>query len=110
MSTTTLPTRHPAKDQPLGNRPFPRTALPEPETTASRRLTQTVAVAALLVTVAYLAWRTLYTLNLGEWWISVPLLVLEVHAAFGLLLFTVNLFDCSAGFACGAQMLWMRAG
>ena len=96
MSTTTLPTRHPAKDQPLGNRPFPRTALPEPETTASRRLTQTVAVAALLVTVAYLAWRTLYTLNLGEWWISVPLLVLEVHAAFGLLLFTVNLWDLDA--------------
>ncbi len=96
MSLSTLPVAHPAKEQPLGNRPFPRTAVPDPETTAGRRLTQTVAVAALLVTVGYLAWRTVATLNLGEWWISIPLLLLEVHAAFGLLLFTINLWDLDA--------------
>ena len=96
MSISALRPRHPAREQPLGNRPFPRTSLPEPEARGSRRLTQTVAVVALLVTLGYLAWRTLFTLNLGEWWISIPLLVLEVHAAFSLALFTINLWDVDA--------------
>ena len=96
MSISALRPRHPAREQPLGNRPFPRTSLPEPEARGSRQLTQTVAVVALLVTLGYLAWRTLFTLNLGEWWISIPLLVLEVHAAFSLALFTINLWDVDA--------------
>jgi len=80
----------------LGNRPFPRAALPEPETLRRRRVTQTLAVAALLITLAYLIWRTLYTVNLDDWWISLPLLLLEAHAALGLLLFTLNLWNVDA--------------
>lgn len=80
----------------MGNRPFPRAALPEPETLRRRRVTQTVAVAALLMTLAYLIWRTLYTVNLDDWWISLPLLLLEAHAALGLLLFTLNLWNVDA--------------
>lgn len=96
MSSPPSRGRRVALEQPLGNRPFPRTAVPEPETARRRRLTQTVAVVALLVTLAYLGWRLLDTLNLAEWWISVPLLVLELHAALGLGLFAVNLWNVDA--------------
>ncbi|HEX2221857.1 MAG TPA: glycosyltransferase [Candidatus Limnocylindria bacterium] len=56
-------------------------------------LIRLVAVAALLVTVAYLAWRGTSTLNLDAWYLSVPLLVLEIHAAVGLGLFAYSLWD-----------------
>jgi cellulose synthase (UDP-forming) len=57
-----------------------------------------VAVAALAVTAAYLTWRvTAGTVNLGAWWIAVPLLVTEIHNAFGLLLFTVALWEVDGG-------------
>jgi cellulose synthase (UDP-forming) len=45
------------------------------------------------VTAAYLGWRTLATVELSVWWVSIPLLVLEFHAALGLALFTFSLWD-----------------
>jgi cellulose synthase (UDP-forming) len=71
----------------------PGSGLPTPETPLRRWSIRTLALAALGVTTAYLAWRATATLDPANPWLSVLLLVLEVHAAFGLLLFTVSLWD-----------------
>jgi len=47
----------------------------------------------MAVTAAYLGWRALATLNLDAWYLAVPMLVLEIHAAIGLGLFTFSLWD-----------------
>jgi cellulose synthase (UDP-forming) len=52
-----------------------------------------VALLALVVSIAYLAWRALFTLNLDGWYLSLPLWVLELHAVIGLALFTFSLWD-----------------
>ena len=87
---------HPPRP-PLGTTPFPYAQLPGVESLRRRRITQLVAVAALLATVGYLTWRGLETLNLQQWWVSVPLYLLEIHAAAGLVLFTINLWNVDAG-------------
>lgn len=57
-----------------------------------------VALAALAVTAAYLTWRIgAGTVNLAAWWVAVPLLVAEIHNAFGLLLYTVALWEVDGG-------------
>jgi hypothetical protein len=47
---------------------------------------------AMLASVAYLTWRATSTLPLSVWWLSVPLWLLEVHAAiaFGRSVFTAT--------------------
>lgn len=75
---------------------FSRSELPLPETQWRRRGTQVVAVFALLVNMAFLTWRALDTVNLAVWWIALPLLALEAHAAASLLLFAINLWDIDA--------------
>lgn len=72
---------------------FPDAGIPEAATRRRLLLIRTVAVAALAVTGAYLTWRLLATVDLRWWWVSVPLLLLEVHAAAGLALFTFSLWD-----------------
>jgi cellulose synthase (UDP-forming) len=52
-----------------------------------------VAVIALLITAGYLGWRLAGTIDPRIWWLSVPLFVVEVHNAFGLVLYTVALWD-----------------
>ncbi|MGH9153316.1 MAG: glycosyltransferase, partial [Acidimicrobiales bacterium] len=81
----------PAPDAPLVT--FPGGALPAPESLRRRLLIRSVAVAALVVNVAYIAWRATATVDLGVWWVSVPLLVLEAHAVVGLGLFAFSLWD-----------------
>lgn len=66
---------------------------PEPESNSAKWQTRALAVAALAVSVAYLIWRAGFTLNLSAWWLSVPLLLLEVHAVAGLALFAFSLWD-----------------
>ena len=73
--------------------PLPGRGLPEPESTIRRSTIQAIAVAALVVSLAYLAWRTVATVELSVWWVSVPLLVLEFHAALGLALFAFSLWN-----------------
>ena len=73
--------------------PLPGRGLPAPESVRRRTAIRAIAVAALAVTVAYLLWRTVATVELAVWWVSVPLLVLEFHAALGLALFTFSLWD-----------------
>jgi len=55
-----------------------------------------VSLLAIALTVTYLAWRATFTLNLSAWWLSVPLLLLEVHAVIGLGLYTFSLWDLDA--------------
>lgn len=73
--------------------PLPGRGLPAPESSLRRTAIRSIAVAALVVTAAYLMWRTVATVELAVWWVSVPLLVLEIHAALGLALFTFSLWD-----------------
>lgn len=64
-----------------------------PESDRRRYAIRTIAIAALTVTIVYLVWRAGWTLALDVWWVSIPLLILEVHAALGLALFTFSLWD-----------------
>ena len=65
-----------------------------PADTARRLLAiRSIAVLALVATAVYLGWRATATLNIAAWYLAVPLLVLEVHAALGLTLFTFSLWD-----------------
>ena len=73
--------------------PAPRGGLLAPDPTGRKLLIRGVALLALAVSLAYLTWRTLYTVNLGAWWVSVPLLALEIHAVFSLGLFAFSLWD-----------------
>lgn len=68
-------------------------ALPAVESRGRRRTVQVLACMTLLATVAYLAWRTLGTLAGSTLWLSIPLLLLEVHALVGLSLFTHDLWN-----------------
>ncbi|HJP72249.1 MAG TPA: cellulose synthase catalytic subunit [Candidatus Limnocylindria bacterium] len=70
-----------------------RGQLPLPESPRRLLLIRSVSIAALAVTGAYLVWRALFTVNLGAWYIGVPMLALEVHAAIGLGLFAFSLWD-----------------
>jgi Glycosyl transferase family 2 len=60
-------------------------------------VTHAVAVLALTATATYLAWRVVVTIDLAVWWLSIPLYVLELHAAVGLGLYTFSLWDMHAG-------------
>ncbi len=86
---------HPARATPIGwLRPtLPDRDLPLPETRARRYAIRGIALLALAVTATYLVWRVTSTIALDVWWLSIPLLVLEVHAAIGLCLFTFSLWD-----------------
>lgn len=87
--------------------PAPAPALPpafrdgrRPAAESARRVmaVRTVAVAALVVTALYLTWRVAAgTVNLEAWWVAVPLFVTEVHNAFGLLLYTIALWEVDGG-------------
>jgi cellulose synthase (UDP-forming) len=67
--------------------------LPPPDGARRLLLIRTVAIVALVATLIYLGWRATSTLNLGAWYLAVPMLVLEVHAAIGLGLFAFSLWD-----------------
>ncbi len=67
--------------------------LPPPDSFWRLLVIRGVALLALAVTVAYLGWRALDTLNLNAWYLAVPMLAFEIHAAVGLGLFTFSLWD-----------------
>ncbi len=80
--------------------------LPEggwPQESAARTLLiRVVAVAAVTLTVGYLAWRLAGTIPMSVWWLSIPLFAVEVHNAFGLCLYTFALWDI------GGRPAWHR--
>ena len=70
-----------------------RGQLPPPDAPSRLLLIRGVTLVALAVTAAYLGWRAFATLNLDAWYLAVPMLVLEAHAAIGLGLFAFSLWD-----------------
>ncbi|HEX2843676.1 MAG TPA: glycosyltransferase, partial [Candidatus Limnocylindria bacterium] len=70
-----------------------RGQLPPPDSPRRLLLIRGVALLALAATASYLGWRALATLNLDAWYLAVPMLAFEVHAAVGLGLFTFSLWD-----------------
>jgi cellulose synthase (UDP-forming) len=70
-----------------------RSQLPTPESDRRLLVTRGIALTALLVTAGYLTWRAFATLNLDAWYLAIPMLLLEIHAAVGLGLFTFSLWD-----------------
>jgi len=71
---------------------------PMAETPRRKALIRGVAVLALAVTAAYLAWRIgAGTVNLAVWWVALPLLAAELHNAFGLVLYSIALWDVDGG-------------
>jgi cellulose synthase (UDP-forming) len=85
---------------PNANYPYVEAGLPVfvgsstlPESRSRTRLIQCAAVIALAMTVVYLTWRTVATINPDAWPLSVGLLLLEFHAFLGLVLFTFSLWE-----------------
>ncbi len=71
----------------------PSSGVPPVESRARRWSIRAIALGAIAVTAAYLAWRATATLDPANPWLSIALLVLEIHAAFGLVIFTFSLWD-----------------
>lgn len=67
--------------------------LPQPDSPGRLFAIRLVAVLALVATAVYLVWRATATVNVDAWYLSIPMLVFEVHAAIGLGLFTFSLWD-----------------
>lgn len=68
-------------------------ALPPPESPARRRRIRVIALLALAISAIYLTWRFVDTIALDWWWVAIPLFVVEIHNALGLVLFTIALWD-----------------
>jgi cellulose synthase (UDP-forming) len=89
-------TRSGEPDSPVASAVFRDGSIPPPESVARRAVIHGVALLAIAITVAYLAWRLTSTIALEWWWVAIPLFVVEVHNAFGLLLYTVALWSVDA--------------
>lgn len=73
---------------------FPHGELPPAEPRSRLFVTRALALATLVIAFGYLGWRILGgTVNLEVWWVSIPLIVAEIHAALGLALFTTALWS-----------------
>lgn len=70
--------------------------MPPPESPARRRRIHGVALVAIAVTAVYLAWRLTGTIALAWWWVAIPMFVVELHNAFGLVLYTIALWSLDA--------------
>jgi cellulose synthase (UDP-forming) len=68
-------------------------SMPPHESLSRKVLIRGFALLAIAVTGAYLAWRLTGTVNLDWWWVAIPLLVVEIHNALGLVLYTVALWS-----------------
>lgn len=68
-------------------------SIPPHESQARKLLIRGWAVLAIAVTAAYLVWRMNGTVDLQWWWISIPLLTVEIHNALGLVLYTIALWS-----------------
>lgn len=76
---------------------FPGSAVPQAESPGRKLWIRAAAVTAILVSLAYLVWRALFTIDLAFWWIAIPFLALEVHALVSLCFFAFSLWDIDAG-------------
>jgi cellulose synthase (UDP-forming) len=68
---------------------FLNVQLPERESVSRVWLIRAFALATLALTYGYLGWRMSSTVNLAFWWVSLPLIVVEIHSALGMTLYTL---------------------
>ena len=66
---------------------------PVPEPAVRRRLLQGTGAVAVGATAVYLVWRIGWTMAGAPLWLSVPFLLLELHAALSLALFVFSTWD-----------------
>lgn len=67
--------------------------IPPFQTPRAERGPQLLGVASALVTAGYLVWRLGWTINWDAWWLSVPLVLAEVHGYTTFLLFLLMVWD-----------------
>ena len=67
------PTRTAAGEVPFAGTVFRDGSIPAPETRIRRGMIHGVALFAIAVTAAYLAWRLMGTIALDWWWVAIPL-------------------------------------
>ena len=77
-------------------RDWPGSEIPEPESRTHRRVTALIAIAAITMTVLYLGWRVLFTIDATSALLGIPLLILEVWAFISALMHGVVLWDLDA--------------
>jgi cellulose synthase (UDP-forming) len=95
LTLSVMPHRIPVPTMSIGWRraQVPGRGLPAPESPQRRLAIRLLAIVALTASVAYLGWRVTSTIALDVWWVSIPLVVLEIHATMGLALFAFSLWD-----------------
>jgi cellulose synthase (UDP-forming) len=76
---------------------FPDDRVPEPAGRWTRRLLQSAAIFAVVVSTGWLLWRLTCTLEGATLVLAVPLWLLELHALFSLALHVHDLWDVDAG-------------
>ncbi|MDX6594285.1 MAG: hypothetical protein QOJ13_3481 [Gaiellales bacterium] len=76
----------------------PLVAPPVPDGPHGRgdRLVHAVAMLTICATAAYLIWRAGWTLDGAALWIALPFLIVELHNAVGLAVFSLSLWDVGA--------------
>ena len=72
-------------------------ARPEPETARRKAVIRGAALLTVVVTLGYLTWRVTSTIDLGVWWVAIPLFLAELHNGIGMALYTLSLWDIDAG-------------
>ena len=98
----TPPISHSSSD--LRSALFRDGSMPAHESAGRKLLIRGTAVLAIAVTLGYLTWRVAAgTVNLGWWWVAIPLLVVEIHNAFGLILYTFALWSLDRRPAAGRR-------
>jgi cellulose synthase (UDP-forming) len=83
----------PTAQRPTTRRPRQPDGGPVAESVLRRRVLQTTGVVAVVATLVYLGWRVGWTMSNAPLWLSVPFLLLEVHAAVSLALFVFSTWD-----------------
>ncbi len=66
---------------------------PPPRSPAARSAVHALALLTVVVTLGYLGWRLLFTVNWSGWWLSVPLFLLEAHLGLRMIVTIVELWD-----------------
>ena len=93
------PSQLPPPDEPEAALTWPdlvRDGVPAPEPPGRRHAIQAMALLAIVVTLGWIGWRALSTLDGAALWLGVPLLLLEVHALVSLMFHTMDLWNVDA--------------
>ncbi len=90
------PRRPAPEEEPRPWPAWPNAGLPTTESPRRRATVRLLALATIAGTLAYLTWRTGWTLSGATLALALPLLLLEVHAVLSLTLYTHDLWDVDA--------------